>query len=71
MKDAASIHCEVTGKLLARRNAEGIYLWCKMCKTEHFVPWIDENKEGQKSDKLASEHTIRKGDFTLILDHLA
>jgi hypothetical protein len=52
MDNAIAIQCEVTGKLLARRDAKGIYLWCKVCKTEHFIPWIPE---GQKSDKLASE----------------
>ncbi len=55
MEDTTAIQCEATGKLLARRDAKGIYLWCKMCKAEHFVPWIAENSEAQKSDKVASD----------------
>lgn len=53
--NAETVKCEVTGKLLARRDTRGVYLWCKECKTEHFIPWISENSEGQTSDKVASE----------------
>jgi phage FluMu protein Com len=31
------IHCEATGKLLARADASGIYLWCKACHCEHRI----------------------------------
>ena len=54
MEDATTIRCETTGKLLARRDEKGIYLWCKQCKIEHFVPWIAKDSEAQKSDKVAS-----------------
>ncbi len=31
------IHCEATGKLLARIDGHGIYLWCKACHCEHRI----------------------------------
>jgi hypothetical protein len=55
MEDAVAIHCETTGKLLARRDEKGIFLWCKICKTEHFIPWETEE---EKSDKVASEAVL-------------
>ncbi len=61
MENAVEIHCETSGKLLARRDAKGVYLWCKACKTEHFISWNSE------IDKVP-EHAIRQGDFTLILE---
>lgn len=55
MDDIVSIHCEKSGKMLARRDTKGIYLWCKLCRVEHFIPWVPENEEVQKSNKVASE----------------
>lgn len=55
MGNTETVKCEVTGKLLARRDAKGIYLWCKECKTEHFILWEASDNSVQKSDKVASE----------------
>jgi hypothetical protein len=55
MDSAVAIHCEISGKLLARRDARGVYLWCKVCKTEHFIPWTPEESNEQMSDKVASD----------------
>lgn len=55
MENTGGIYCAVTGKLLARRNAEGIYLWCKLCKTEHFVPWIAGENNEKNTDKIAPQ----------------
>ncbi len=37
MDASEPIYCEITHKLLARRNDGGIWLWCKVCKVEHYV----------------------------------
>jgi hypothetical protein len=55
MGDPVEINCEATGKILAKRDEKGIYLWCKVCKDQHFIPWPAEDEEGQSSYKLASE----------------
>ena len=39
MDASEPIYCETTHKLLARRDDGGVWLWCKMCKTEHYVPF--------------------------------
>ncbi len=33
------IHCSTSGKLLARRDYRGMWLWCKACRCEHFHTW--------------------------------
>lgn len=58
MESTSAIHCETSGKLLARRDARGVYLWCKECKTEHFILWEASDNSAQKSDKVASEANL-------------
>lgn len=33
------INCTFSGKLLARRDEQGLWLWCKACKMEHLIVW--------------------------------
>ena len=33
------IRCSETDKLLARIDKQGIYLYCKICGTEHLIIW--------------------------------
>lgn len=58
MEHIEEIKCEATGKLLARRSVEGIYLWCKVCKTEHLIRWTAHENVSQGGDKVASEAVL-------------
>lgn len=58
MENAGKIHCEASGKLLARRDEKGIYLWCKECKTEHFIQWDTEDNKEEQGDKVVSEAAL-------------
>jgi len=49
------IYCETTHKLLARRDENGIWLWCKLCKSEHYIPWAKEENKEQNVREVASE----------------
>ncbi len=39
--ESCSIRCERSGKLLAKMSDQGIYLYCRSCKSEHFVRLVD------------------------------
>jgi hypothetical protein len=58
MGETSDINCEVTGKLLARRSEKGVFLWCKLCRTEHFIAWRPEENEGQNADKVALQAAL-------------
>lgn len=60
MGDTAAIHCAMSGKRLARRDAKGIYLWCKECKVEHLIPWKIEDGKINTSDKASHEAVLRR-----------
>jgi hypothetical protein len=34
------IYCDISHKLLARKDNNGLWLWCKECKCEHYYPFI-------------------------------
>jgi hypothetical protein len=59
MENSVKIHCETTGKLLARRDENGVYLWCKECKVEHFISWVPkDNKSEENADKVVSGEVL-------------
>ena len=33
------IICGQTRRLIARQDEQGLYLWCRGCQHEHFIPW--------------------------------
>ncbi len=39
------IVCPHTQKLLARRDATGMWLYCKLCRTEHHYTWQQLKQE--------------------------
>lgn len=53
-KERIAIHCERTDKLLAYRNEHGMWLWCKLCKTEHYIPWKQEESKETDTPKVAT-----------------
>lgn len=58
---AVAIHCEVSGKRIARRDTQGIYLWCKECKTEHLIRWqTPDNDKVHESNQIAPEAGSRR-----------
>ncbi len=55
------IRCQVTQKLLARKDAHGIYLWCKACKAEHYIPLINTAATEPRAFSIeipGSEHAV-------------
>ena len=56
---AEQIVCE-QGKLLARRDERGLFLYCKLCHTEHFYTWealqgtVSEQAKERSQDGLQS-----------------
>ena len=43
-----ALRCKTTGRLNARADASGIYLFCRQCNTQHLLSWadIDAVKQG-------------------------
>lgn len=44
-EEKRDIRCSETGKLLAKRDGDALYIWCKECKKEHKVLLKDRAKE--------------------------
>lgn len=39
IKEKKAIRCNETEKLLAQTNENGLFLFCKECRKEHFFSW--------------------------------
>jgi hypothetical protein len=52
-----SIRCE-EGKLLARKNEQGLFLYCKLCHTEHFYTWEALQKPLDKEASEVQQHGL-------------
>lgn len=39
-----ALRCKTTGRLNARADASGIYMFCRQCNTQHLLSWPDVEK---------------------------
>jgi hypothetical protein len=49
--DKTAIRCKVTGRLNARQDDDGLYVFCRQCNAQHLYSW-NEIEEMRKEREL-------------------
>lgn len=52
------VRCKDTRKLQARKNEQGIFLFCKECRKEHFYPWEELHTQATTTDAINNVRVI-------------
>jgi tRNA G46 methylase TrmB len=53
-----ALRCKTTGRLNARADHAGIYMFCRQCNTQHLLSWADLEELKQGIQMKTCHHVV-------------